>query len=287
LRPQLNKGEDVRIIVTDFYADKPEIGGRTGVKFKLNDLGIKWIWTEPKPTVWQGKHRVTSQDWWAMSSARSTAVCLCETDYIMFLDDRCVLFPGWMEPVRQAIKERYIVAGAYEKRTGMIVTDGVITHGGIVIGKDSREEYVDKFWKKPEPFKAPGEWTFGACLGAPLEWVLNINSWDETCDGCSMEDCIFGLMMQNNGYPIMYDKRIKIVEDRTPSELGYVMKREDKGVSPNDKTHALLAKLRGLKRAAHPFDIRQLRSDILGGKPWPIPTWPTHDWYDGTEIKGI
>src|ERR1043165_3971320 len=42
---------------------------------------------KPKPNVWQGEHRLTKEDWWAMSNARNTALCLCKADYIAYVDD--------------------------------------------------------------------------------------------------------------------------------------------------------------------------------------------------------
>lgn len=270
--------EPIDLIIVDSHCEK---GDR--FSFPLSPFNdVKWVY--PKPTVWQGKHRLTKEEWWAASNARNTGICLCKTDWIAFLDDRSVILPGYINSIREAMAGNYAVFGAYQKRTGLGVTDGVITHSGIVTGVDSREAYVMQYWSGQAPSKCPGEWSFGCNLALPLEWALQVNGYDETCDGLSMEDVIFGLQLQNNGFDLRYDYRMKIIEDRTGSELGKPMRREDKGVSPNDKSHALLEKLRGLKRAANPFDIRQVREGALAGNPWPIPTGPTHDWYDSQPI---
>lgn len=239
---------------------------------------------KPKPNVWQGKHRLTKEDWWAVCNARNTALCICNTEWIAFVDDRCVITDGWLNSVKEAMNAKYIVAGAYEKRHGMKVKKGVITHGGIVTAKDSREEQV----KQAGAINCPGAWLFGCCLALPTEWAIRVNGWPELlCDSLSFEDVIFGIILQNNHYPIRFDKRMKIIEDRTPEECGPVMKRTDKGVSPKDKSHAALHKAQsGMKRSENPFgDIRELRRKIQNGEPFPILNIPKTDWFDGQPVS--
>jgi len=176
----------------------------------------------------------------------------------------------------------YVVAGSYEKRHGMTVENGVIKHGGTITGKDVREEYCEKFYNphgmKP-PYKADRAWAFGCALALPLEWCLAVNGWPEECDGLGGEDTMFGLMLSNNGFPMRYDTRMRMVEDRTPGETGPVYRREDFGVSPLDYSHKVLAAFQTRRASTHGFDIRALRKDILSGKQWPKPWGPTkHSW---------
>lgn len=271
----------IRVILVDGqFEQHGQFGRKTD---HLGWGGIKWAETVScKPTVWSGPSRLTKQDWWSASNARNTGICLCQTDWICFLDDRSVLLPGWLDCIKQAMSGNYIMCGTYEKRTGMKVENGVITHGGIVTGVDVRLDYCDKNYTPKgmaAPFNAPGEWTFGCCVALPLEWALSVNGFDETCDGLGAEDTIFGLQLANHGYPCKFDPRCKIVEDRTPGETFPVYRREDFGVSPNDYSHQVLGSLKVRKTAAHPFDIRALRKDILSGKEWPKPWGPcTHPW---------
>lgn len=256
----------IPVVVVDSYQ---------GELRNLNSELVKHV--RPKPNVWQGENRLTKQDWWAVSNARNTALCLCNTDWIVWVDDRCVLMTGWLDAVRAAMKGEYAVCGNYEKRHSMTVENGVIQNGGIITGKDARESHglhncYGQFW--------------GGTYATPTEWALNINGWEELVDGLGAEDYIFGFMLCNAGYMTKYDPALKIVEDRTPGESGPDMKKTDKGVSPKDKSHAALDKFGGLKRAIHPWDIRQIRESVLKGEPFPgIEAFPKEDWYDGQPIE--
>jgi hypothetical protein len=247
---------------------------------------LKFQTVQPKPTVWQGPHRLTKADWWATSNARNTGICLCRTDWIAFVDDRSILCPYWMEAVRDAMKGPYAVCGPYEKRTAMTVESGFPKNAGIITGSDNRLSYVEQHWrgKQTNPYDCPGAWWYGCSTALPLEWALDVNGYDEQCDGLSGEDYIFGTMLENNNYPIKYDTRLAIIEDRTPGKLEPVMIRRDKGKSPNDKSHALLDLLVGCKRAQHQWNLRQLRTLVLDGQPWPVPILPDKDWYDGQPL---
>lgn len=253
----------------------------------------------PKPTVWQGPHRLTKADWWAASNSRNTAICLCETEWIAFVDDRSVLVPRWLEAVKAAMEGHYVVCGPYEKVHNLQVAAGAAAGGEKLEvdyswdgkktdGKDSRVAYVEEHYLHHKtlsnPYDAPGEWTYGCSLALPLEWALQVNGFSEDMDGASGEDYIFGLMLQNNGFPIKFDLRMKMIEDRTPGQLGPVMIRRDKGVSPNDRSHWLLEKHRHLRRAPHQWDLRQVRAMVLAGHGFPVPSWPNRDPYDGQPL---
>src|SRR5512138_129803 len=91
LRPQIKPEDNIRVIVVDLFADDPK--RRTAV---ANSAGsIPFTHVEPKPNYYQGKHRLTKDQWWAASSARNTVFALCRTDWVACCDDRCVLLPNW------------------------------------------------------------------------------------------------------------------------------------------------------------------------------------------------
>ncbi|HUV12671.1 MAG TPA: hypothetical protein VMY18_03445, partial [Acidobacteriota bacterium] len=59
----------------------------------------------------------------------------------------------------------------------------------------------------------------------------------------------------------------------------------DKGVSPNDKSHAALSKFGRLNRTQHPWNLREVREHVLSGGDWPsVSAFPKNDWYDGQPI---
>lgn len=270
------RGRQHNLIIVDFYCPKFERNGPI-------------IHTEPKPTVWQGKSRKTKADWWAASNARNTAICLCETDWIAMLDDRCVLMPNWLDAVERAMAGNYAVCGPYEKRHNMTVENGVIKNGGIITGEDSRLKYVKDYYTDPKhhmtnPYPAHPGWWFGCSTATPLEWALNVNGYPEDADGMGSEDYLFGHLLHNNGYPMKYDTEMMIVEDRTPERLGTEMKRTDKGVSPNDKSHAILKRYESQRQSQHPFNLRTIHNAVLNCQPFPEPTWPVTDWYDGQPV---
>lgn len=268
-----------QIIVVDFHAAIP---GRAQdiVNSQYYNI-IHWIL--PKPTIWQGRHRVTKQDWWAMSNARNTAICLCNSDWLVLLDDRCVLTPNWWQGVLRAIRGNYAACGAYEKRSGMQVHNGIIVEPGVVTGVDNRRAMAHG-----SVVTGNGSWFYGCCTCVKLEWWLQVNGYDERMDGLSFEDIIAGMNLHNAGVPIKYDPDFAIIEDRTPSELDAPFRREDKGVSPNDKSHKSLELFGTQDRANHQWDLRQIRQDVLAGNPFPVPTDPDpRDWYDNSPVKDL
>lgn len=227
----------------------------------------------PKPTPWQGECRQTKSDYFAVANARNTAFALCRTEWVAFLDDRCVLMPGWLDAIKRAMEGEYAVCGAYEKRHGMVVENGQIVEPGMVTGRDHRERHGYG--------PCNGGWWFGCTNALPLEWALQVNGYDESCDGMGYEDTPFGMMLQNSGYPIRYDPAMKVIQDRTPELSGPTMLRVDKGVSPNDKSHAMVARLKGRKESTNPYSLRDLRERMLAGGSWPHPEPNQTDWYDG------
>jgi hypothetical protein len=177
----------------------------------------------------------------------------------------------------------YIVAGAYEKRHNMVVKNGLISDWGELQAKDPREGQVKTFG----PIDTVGGWLFGCNLAMPIEWALRVNGYPELlCDSLSFEDVCFGVILQNNHYPMKFDKSCKIIEDRTPGSIGCTILRTDKGVSPNDKSHAALAKAQTMKRSENPFgDIRELREKVLRGEPIPFYNEPKTCWFDGQKVE--
>lgn len=281
-----------QIIIIDFFAQACDGFTESDVEKRKNNIlgladrnGVYNIteWHPPKPNVWGGKYRLTKNNWWHVAACRNTGLCYAKHDFITFLDDRCVLMPTWMDAAREAEENKYAVCGTYEKRDGMVVTDGVITHGGIITGEDGRFKHAEG-----NKMTAPGQWMYGCTFGLPTEWMLSVNGVDESWDSVSMEDTHFGQMLQNNGYPIYFDPRMKMIEDRSPIAPPHNMKRESKEKHPNDtsdKTHTLIKAIWNNKRSDYNHDLREQRRIILSGGHFPIPESPTVDWFDSQPLR--
>lgn len=273
LRPQIKDNEDVRIIICSLFP--------VTVAPALNLRVI-----EPKPNIWQGKYKLTKDSYWAVANARNTCIAMCETEWVSFLDDRGVLSSNWLQCVREAMDGGYIMAGSYSKRQNMVVENGVILYQGILQAEDARIKST-----RGLPIPCPGEWLFGCNLAMPLEWLLQVNGYEEKSNSVSFEDCLLGLTLSNNGFPMKFDPRPMLTEDRTPSKLGVPMKRSSKEKHPNDtsdKCHTLLKWTRTAKRSDNPYDIRELRIKIQAGGEFDIPNNPNEvDWFDSEPIKNF
>jgi len=233
----------------------------------------------PKPTIWQGPYKITRDEWWAKSNAMNTAICLCETEFIAFVDDRCVLAPEWLQCVREAMEGQYAVCGSYEKRANMKVENGEITDFGTLLGIDERIQLG-----YPTPTR---DWYGGSCA-LPLEWCLDVNGFSEDlCDGLGSEDSMFGVTLRNSGFPMKYDSRMRIIEDRTPSEIEGALKRADKNphLGQRAKSWDIVRAFHGKTSSQNSFDIRDMRARKLKGEDWRPPSASHFDWYDNAPIS--
>lgn len=284
LHNQMMPNETIDLIFVSFFEVSSykdifsKISPRKDGINKLSNIRI----VKPKPSLWQGEHKITRDEWWAASNARNTGICLCKTEWIAFVDDRCVLTPTWLQAIREAMDKNYAVCGAYEKRHSMTVENGAIKHGGIVTGRDNREIIATS-----TPFPCGGEWWYGCTNALPMEWVLKVGGYEQLMDGLSFEDVIFGLMLQNNGYPIRYDTRMKMVEDRSQDALGMTFKRTDKGElgTVKDKSHASLYRFGKALQTTNRNQLLESRAAVLAGNPFPTLLDPDTDWFDGKPIR--
>lgn len=290
LRNQLTLDcDNISIVVVDFYHPT-----RAGLMIKNGQLGANVATDYPvpvetvcvKPTVWQGEHRLTKEDWFAASNARNTGLCLAPDGYIAFVDDLSVLMPGWLRNVRQAINWNGITLGAYKKVKNLVVEDGVAkSWDEFKQGIDSR---LSQSTGKTIP--CGGEWLFGCSLVAPVESLLTVGGFPEFCDGMGFEDSIMGLALQNAGFHFQYCPSMLTLEsDELHSQLP-VMKRSDYGVSPLDKSHSALNIVQsGCKYFENYYEggIRKMREEVLSGKPFPVVGNPKNEWYTGKLLSEL
>lgn len=292
LRRQLADETDYRIVVVDFWKDT-----RGGLMIEHGSLGFtaatkfppdRIIHVTPKPTVWQGEHRLTKEDWFAQCNARNTALCLAAGSHIAFIDDLSVLLPGWMQCVHEAIAGNYVMCGSYQKVKNLVVEDGLVTSfDPFPSGQDHRINLAPK--DKPSP--CYGNWCYGCSNVMPVEALLSVGGYCEAlCDGMGYEDTTCGRMLENAGYALKFDPRAITYESEELHSQLPVMRREDFGTPPNDKSHALVRMASQMKFHPNYFGeegLRGLRKRVLAGEPFPVMKIPEHDWFTGKLLSEL
>lgn len=278
--------EDIRVMVIDFWAVNPQ--ARLPLSHYSTDPNRLHHWVQPKPSVWQGGHRLTKENWFAMASCRNTALCLCDTTHLSYCDDLSVLVPGWLGEAVAAASANTIVLGAYRKVKDLVVENGVIkSFTDYPQGHDNRLGYGTTVRK------CRGEWLYGCSLVAPVEALLSVNGWPEDlCDSLGYEDCTMGICLENAGYKFIYNPRMMTYESEELHHVGKAFRKEDwhfedgkpvvGGNGHSDKSHAALNIARASKYFPNSFGeggIRELRRKVLAGEPWPIPGTPDREWY--------
>ena len=282
------RSEKIELIFIDRLMDAPDTGLRAN-HFKEAVAGrFRFQHVAPKPNSYQGSHRVTREDFFAAANARNTGVAYANGDYLCFVDDVSVATGQWWTALKEAYWSEKITLGAYRKVRELRVEKGNITwHSHFDGGEDSR-------WKHGSdsaPVDCRGEWLYGCSFALPLHVMLEVNGSDEASDGMGFEDCLLGVRLENRGHKFQYDRRMLTFESEEAHHLDKIMRREDKGISPNDKSHAILKIAQATNRAenAHfgPEGISGLR-EVLRAKGFiPFSGMPTHDWYDGQPLAEL
>jgi len=203
LVPQARAEDELTLIVVDAL-ERPA----AAIGFYPHPMIVDLIECAPKPTPWQGKHRLTTADWWAMSNARNTAFVWCppDVDYVAFLDDRCVPGPRWLDVVRDGFEKRQsVICGAYEK------------HEDGRVSVDNRRQVAPA-----GKTGCGGNWLYGCTFALPLEWALEVNGFEEGMDGLSFEDVIFGLNLANAGRRVDYRPDLFVTQHRGAAQARIV-----------------------------------------------------------------
>jgi hypothetical protein len=284
LAKQLRPEHEIEILVVDRYCETDEdrcdemMGHAAGALMSRLDIPVQMV--PPKPNVWNGKYRLTSQDWFAAASHRNTAICLCKTPHIAFVDDLSVLMPGWLDAAFTAVAGNYVGCGAYRKVRNLVVKDGAV----VSYEQGTDDDRLSLVTQDVSP--CTGGWLYGCSLVAPLEDLLEVGGFPEYCDGLGSEDYCLGIALSNAGKHLKYDRRLMTLESEELHFVEPAMKRTDKGVSPNDKSHAALRIAQGSRYFPNYYEggIRALRDHVLGGGEFPTAQVPDRDWFDGQLI---
>lgn len=268
--------EGISIVIVDFYHPNAFQKWKSPEESKV--LGFTITSTLPKPNVWQGEHRLTKENYFAASNARNTAICYAYGSWICFVDDLSVLLPGWFKCVKEAMEQNYIALGAYKKVKNLVVENGEVkSFTEHPAGNDPRVGNLEC------AIPCQPNWLFGCSLVAPVEAFLEINGWPEAaCDGMGYEDCVSGIALSKHGYQFRYDRRMMTYESEEHHYIEKPFIRSDPGVSPNDKSHAMLRMLENAKWFDNDFGmptLRDLRAHVLNGGEFPVRLNPQHEWF--------
>lgn len=280
-----------QIIVVSPHADSSEFDDEA---FDCLPFACRVKVVEPCPGVWQGPHRLTKADFFDVANARNTAIALAPTSHIVFSDDLSVLMPGWLQQVVDAINSddlsRKIVCGAYRKVNKLEVEDGYVRgfHPHLP-GIDHRTQ----IYMGSDPTPCRGQWAFGCSLMAPIEALLSVNGYDQDTASLGYEDVVLGQMLEKRGHEFVFAPCMMTYESEElhhdASNPRYI--RWDPGVSPNDKSHAILNLVANGRTYAPNYygkhGLRGLRSHVLRGGEFPIIRNPQHEWFTGLPLKDL
>lgn len=299
-REVAGKWDGIQVVIVDFWNQPMVADGwgaaeleKRGADFRdlfcsagLGDAGLQWC--APCGNVWQGPHRLTKENFFDASNARNTAIMVAKYDWILFVDDLSVMMPGYLAAVRAAMAGNYVMCGAYRKVKNLTVEDGIVkSFDDYAPGWDHRWRYgVDG-----EAIPCGGGWMYGCSVAAPIEAFLAINGYPLNCGSLGYEDSVTGQVIERNGYPFRYDRRALTLESEEHHHIGKQMRREDPGVSPNDKSHAMLAMYRSAANFGDNYyaagGIREIRKQVLAGAPLPIIRSPFHEWFTGRPLADL
>ncbi len=107
----------------------------------------------------------------------------------------------------------------------------------------------------------------------------------------SGEDYIFGLMLGRRGRRIDFRPELLVYQERS-AEHAHSYARRDKGASPDDKSHAAIARFGSRRRTEFTPDLRAIRRRWRNPGESPEPLFAAvdreydhRDWYDGQLIR--
>ena len=272
----------IQIVIVDYELQYDE--SRRELFNQIIRGRFEYVHVEPKPSLIQGKHKVTSVNYFAASIPRNTGICYAKYNYLLFIDDLGVLYPNSFKYMLEYAYKNMVVGFSYKKVYDLSVDNGMITkcreHDG---GIDSRIKYFDK-----DLNKISGTSLFGYSA-SPLESILKVNGYDEIHSTLGGEDYNYGIRLEKTGTPIYYSKKVLFYESEDFADQGNVFIRRDPLLSdenyknimkkynivkrwdPNgrkDLSHLLLDLLTRDKYWAegNDYNLKELREKIQNGE---------------------
>ena len=223
--------EFIQIIVVDGLLDNPDTDfERKNVIKNMVNNQFDLVHVPPKPTAWQGKYRVTPENYFAAANTRNTGVCYAKYNYIAFHDDLGCPSQTWLKSVLQAKSKNEVHCGAYTK-----AYDIVVEHGIVVSKRDNGVDHRLSVYRQ-DISPAYSSHFFGSSFCMPIELYFTLNGINEMCDGNAGEDYEFGMRMIRAGISFFYNKGMFIYEseDIFGSDRERKCIRADPKKDPND-----------------------------------------------------
>lgn len=281
---QCNGEQLFQLIFIDYFAD--DMDRQQELKRIVNGR-FEYTHKTPKPSVWQGKHRLTTKNYFCAANSRNTAVCYANRGQLAFVDDLSVLLPGWLDQVLHSSINRYVMAGAYKKVLELTVEEGSIKHykefgGGI----DSRWGTGSIDGIQP----CHPAHLFGCSFSVPIQAMLDVNGMDEINDGIGGEDYCLGIRLHRQQWRMFYNRNACTFESEEMHGLEAPMIRLDKRMGDTYSSNIVLNELISSKRIqarGNDFNLTELRQHILNGGEFTVPTEPTLDWRDNEPLQNM
>ena len=118
-----------------------------------------------------------------------------------------------------------------------------------------------------------GNWLYGCTYALPLETMLRSQRLRRAAERDLISRTAFWVAsFPTWGRRLSDDPRMKVTQDRTPSECGPPIKRSSKEKHPHDvtdKCHYALRVFAKEPRANRHINLRELRDKIQAGEPFP------------------
>jgi hypothetical protein len=210
----------IQIVIVDFELQYDST--RIEMVKKIINNRFDYTHVESKPSPYQGKHRLTSCDFFAASNARNTGVCYAKNNYVVFVDDLCILTHMSFLTIIECANRNIVVGFAYKKVLDMEIDNGILINHGRVVEEDHRLSLEPR-----EEFRIiEGQQVYGynAC---PLEVILKVNGYDEISNMVGQEDCNFGSRISKAGYDIYYARNVLFYESENHVYIDNIFKKRE------------------------------------------------------------
>ena len=268
---------NIQIVIVDFHLQYDE--GRREYVSEIIKGRFDFVHVPPKPSPWQGPHRLTNMNCFSASCARNTGVCYVKNPYIIFIDDLSTMAPGSFPYLVQYAKEGKTVGFSYGKVFDLTVYNGeIIKMREHTAGVDSRN-YIEG------PISRVSGSQFYGYAGVSLYTLLKVNGYDEICSSHGYEDLDCGIRLEKLGEPIYYSKVVKFYETEDTSDVGGVSFLRRDPLLTDEKYAELLVQFNVKTRWEQNgrFDMSHLLIDRLTRDK----TWTEGNDYNLSELRSL